>query len=509
MDERFVELEARLAEISDLQAASAVLEWDQVTYMPPGGAESHARMIGTLGLLAHEQFVDPAIGRLLDQLQPYAEGLPPDSDAASLIRVTRQDYEKAIRVPAPFMAEFRRHVAASYLAWTRARPSDDFASMLPYLETMIDLSRRFADFFPGYEQVADPLIDYFAHESLSARKVSGVFAALRERLIPIVQAIAAQPAPDDSFLCRAYPSQDQLAFGLETVERLGYDLERGRQDLTFHPFTTTFSPGDVRITTRVNENDLKAALFSTLHEGGHALYEQGVARQLEATPLARGVSSGFHESQSRLWENLVGRSYSFWTFFYPRLQATFPDQLERVPLEAFYRAINKVQPSLIRVAADEVTYNLHVIMRFDLEQELLEGRLAPAELPDAWRARFQADLGITPASDRDGVLQDVHWFGYFVGAGYLGYTLGNIMSAQIFQKAHQDHPEIEAEMGQGRFSTLLGWLNRNIYRHGRKFSAPDLLFRVTGSSLSAEPFLHYLGIKYSPLYGLQVPEEVP
>jgi carboxypeptidase Taq len=496
------ELKALLGTINDLRSATAVLEWDQVTYMPPGGKKARARQISTLGRLAHERLVDPVIGHLLDDLRSYEASLPYDSDEASLIRVVRRDYEKAIRVPAEFMAEYQGHVAASTVAWAEARPANDFAAVLPYLDKMIDLSRQFADFFPGYESPADALIDYFAREGLTARQVQDLFAALRRELLPMVQAIRAQAEPDDAFLSQRFPAHRQLSFGLQAVQCLGYDMKRGREDLTHHPFTTTFSLDDVRITTRVRENNPRAALFATLHEAGHGLYEQGIKPELEGTPLARGTSSGTHESQSRLWENLVGRSWEFWEFFYPRLQATFPQQLGAVSLDGFYHAINKVRPSLIRVEADEVTYNLHIMLRFDLEQELLAGRLAAADTADAYRARFEADLGIAPPDDRDGVMQDIHWFGHFLGAGYLGYTLGNIMSAQFFEAALRTHPEIPDEMRQGEFGTLLRWLRENLYQHGRKFAAPELIERVTGQPLSIEPYVRYLRRKYGRLYRL-------
>jgi carboxypeptidase Taq len=500
MDAERNELIERLTEVYDLRRASAVLEWDQVTYMPPGGANARARQVRTLEKLAHEKFTGPAIGRLLDALEAQAASLPYDSDEASLIRVTRADYERAIRVPPPFMAEYRGHMAASYQVWTTARPANDWAALEPYLEKMVELTRRFAGYFPGYENVADPLIDYYAQEGLSSSEVRRIFGELRQELVPLARAIAARPLADDSFLYRRFETDKQLAFGMEAAERIGYDLKRGREDLTHHPFTTTFSIGDVRITTRVREKNLKAALFATLHEAGHALYEQGSSPALEATPLMGGTSAGAHESQSRLWENLVGRSLGFWRFFYPRLQAVFAEQLGAVSLDAFYRAINKVCPSLIRVEADEVTYNLHVMLRFDLEQELLAGRLKVADAPAAYNARFEADLGIAPPDDRDGVMQDMHWFGYYLGAGYLGYTLGNIMSAQFYEAALQAHPEIPAEIERGEFGTLLGWLTEKIYRHGRKFGAPELVQRVTGGPLRIEPYVRYLREKYGPLY---------
>jgi carboxypeptidase Taq len=303
-------------------------------------------------------------------------------------------------------------------------------------------------------------------------------------------------------LHEGFPEGAQLGFGLEVVQRLGYDLQRGRQDRTHHPFMIKFSQGDVRITTRARESYLAEALFSTIHEAGHALYEQGFPVDLEGTPLANGASAGLHESQSRLWENLVGRSRGFWRYYYPKLQGVFPSQLGSVPLEAFYRAINRVERSLIRTDADEVTYNLHVMIRFDLELALLEGNLSVADLPGAWRERYGNDLGVTPPDDRDGVLQDMHWFSGTIGGAFQCYTLGNLMSAQLFDAACGIHPAIRVEIAQGEFGTLLGWLRENVHRHGRKFSAAEIVERATGGPLSIEPYLRYLRDKYEELYEL-------
>jgi len=501
MESKLEELRARLVEINDLESAAGLLRWDQETYMPPGGAAARARQIATLQRLAHEKFTDAGLGRLLDELRPYEESLPYDSDEASLIRVTRRDYERAVKVPPPFIAQLYDHMSASYQVWTEARPANDFARVQPYLEKTLDLSRQLADFFPGYEHIADPLIDYSDY-GMKASTVRAIFAELREQLVPIVQTVTAHPVADDACLHQTFPEAQQLAFGLGVVERFGYDFERGRQDKTHHPFTTEFSIGDVRITTRVREDDLSEALFSTLHEAGHAMYEQGVRTDFEGTPLAGGTSSGVHESQSRLWENVVGRSRGFWRFFYPRLRAAFPDQLGGVPPETFYRAINEVERSLIRTDADEVTYNLHVLLRFDFELDLLEGNLAVRDLPEAWRARIEADLGVVPPDDRDGVLQDVHWYNGVIGGAFQGYTLGNIMSAQFFEAALQAHPEITSEIEEGEFGTLHGWLRENIYQHGRKYTADELIERVTGTALSVEPYIRYLRTKYGELYRL-------
>lgn len=501
MEAKLKELKERLREISDLRSAAALLSWDQSTYMPPGGAEARGRQMATLGRLAHEKFTDEAIGKLLEDLRPYEESLPYDSDDASLIRVTRREYENAIRVPSTFMSKLLEHGAASYEAWTKARPANDYKAVEGILEKTLELSRELSSFYPDAEHIIDPLIAE-ADYGMTAKTIKPLFAKLRDELVPIVQAISDQAPADDSCLHQYYPEAKQEAFGLKVIRQFGFDFERGRQDRTHHPFMTKFSLGDVRITTRFNENDISEALFSTMHEAGHAMYELGINRSFEATPLAGGTSSGVHESQSRLWENIVGRSYDFWTYFYPQLQEEFPEQLGSVSLDTFYRAINKVQRSLIRTEADEVTYNLHVIIRFDLEMALLEGKLAIRDLPEAWRERYKSDLGITPPDDRDGVLQDVHWFFGIIGGAFQGYTLGNIMSAQFFESARKAHPSIQEEIRNGQFDTLHNWLKENIYQHGSKFTAEELIQRVTGGPMTIDPYLQYLRTKYGELYQL-------
>ena len=502
MEKRLAELKLRLREISDLESAGALLAWDQSTYMPPGGATARGRQMATVSRIAHEKLIDPALGRLLDELRPYEESLPYDGDDASLIRVTRRDYERAIRVPPSLQAEIWQHGAESYQAWSAARPQNDFAAVAPYLEKTVDLSLQMADCFPGYEHPADPLID-ISDEGMTVRTISDLFHELRQELVPLVRAITAQEPPEDAFLSDCYPQQEQLDFGLRIIGDYGYDFQRGRQDLTNHPFMISFSPDDVRITTRVNQNDLKDALFSTLHEAGHGMYEQGVAPALEASPLAGGASSGVHESQSRLWENVVGRSFELWTHYYPDLQAQFPAQLGTVPLEAFHRAINKVEPSLIRTEADELTYNLHVMIRFDLELALLEGRLAVKDLPEAWHARYEQDLGRHADSDIDGVLQDIHWFWGLVGGSFQGYTLGNIMAGAFYEAALKANPQIPAQVARAEFTPLFGWLHENIYKHGRKYTPAELVQRVTGAPLTIDPYIGYLRQKYGTLYDLE------
>jgi carboxypeptidase Taq len=361
------------------------------------------------------------------------------------------------------------------------------------------LSREFSNFFPEHEDIMDPLIG--PDEGFSAKEVADLFAKLRAQLLPLVEAITAHPVTDDSCLRQNFPAAQQLDFATKIAIDFGFDLKRGRIDTSPHPFCTKFAGDDVRITTRINEHDLSDALFSILHEVGHALYELGIPPELENTPIGRGASAGVHESQSRLWENIVARSLPFWEHYYPLLQAMFPEQLSRVQLETFYRAINKVERTLIRTDADEVTYNLHIMMRFDLEQALLEGKLAVRNLRDAWNARYESDLGRSPPNDRDGVLQDVHWYGRTVGGSFQGYTIGNILSAQLFEAAVSANPEIQNAVKHGKFGELRNWLGHNLYRLGRQYTGREVARRALGADISIEPYIRYLKHKYGTIYG--------
>jgi len=493
-----------LGEINDLESAAALLNWDQTTYMPPGGAAARGRQLATLQRLAHEKFTDPTIGHLLDSLERYGEGLPPEADEAALLRVTRRDYERATRVPPSFTAQLANHTAESYELWAQARPANDFALVAPSLEKTLDLSRQLANFFPGYRHIADPLIDYNDY-GMSVATLQPLLGELRTQLQALVKAINTQPQVDDGCLSQHFPIKQQWDFGVQIIKQFGYDFTRGRQDTTEHPFMTKFSLGDVRITTRFRENQLNDGLFSTLHEAGHALYEQGIDPTFERTPLAEGASAGIHESQSRLWENQIGHSLEFWQHYYPKLQATFPTQLGTVTLPSFYQAINKVQPSLIRTDADEVTYNLHVAMRFELELALLEGKLTVRDLPDAWDELYQTNLGVSAPDHRDGVLQDVHWYAGTIGGMFQGYSLGNIIAAQFYAQALRAHPTIPDEIASGSFATLHTWLRTNIYHHGNKFTTEELIRRVTGEALSLTPYLNYLQTKYGAIYNLKLP----
>jgi len=493
----FEPLRRRLREIADIEGASAVLSWDQNVHLPPGGATARGHQLGTLARLAHERRRAPGFLRALEQAE-RAVSASPSAAGAALVRVVRREVERADRVPASYTVRKARLGAAAFDAWLEARRSGRTAPLLEILERTLELSLTYAGYFSGHAHPADPLIDA-SDEGATVASLRPLFGRLREQLVPWVEAWSSA-APPTPLPGGPFPPDAQLALVLEFAQAIGFDLRRGRQDLAPHPFAIRFAHGDVRLTTRVRADDLTEALFSTLHEAGHAVYEQGVDPDYEGTPLARGVSAGVHESQARLWENQVARSRPFWSYALPRLARAFP-AFAGVDVEGAYRAVNRVQPSRIRTDADEVTYNLHVIVRFDLELELLEGRLRVADLPEAWQERYVSDLGIRPTCDADGWLQDVHWFSGSIGGAFQGYMLGNVLSAQFYAAAARDLGDLEAQIAAGAFAPLQGWLRERVHRHGRAKPVEALVRDATGEALSVEPYLAYLRGKYQDLAG--------
>lgn len=499
MEEKLRKLKTLLARVNDLETAAGLLSWDQETYMPEGGAEARAEQIATLGKLAHEYFTSDEIGSLLEAVESHVRKLDYDSNEASLVRVTRRDYDKAVRLPSELVAEIARTGALARQAWKEAKERANFSIFRPFLEKIVELCIRKAKALGYEDRIYDALLDEYEPDMKTAH-VEKIFADLKAELVSIVRAIQERAKPDDSFLHLEYDERVQWDFGLGVIKDFGFDLNNGRQDVSAHPFTTAFSIKDVRLTTRIQKDYLPSGLFSTLHECGHGLYQQGLDLSLERTPLAGGASLGVHESQSRLWENIVGRSRLFWSHYYPRLKKLFPAQLKNVSLEHFYPAINRVEPSLIRVEADEVTYNLHIMLRFELENALLEGRVKVKDLPKIWNAKMEEYLGIVPSNDAQGVLQDIHWSQAYLGY-FPTYSLGNLMSAQLFEQATKDIPSLPQQIGSGQFRELLGWLVVNVHRHGRKFTMAELLQRITGKPLEADSYLAYIREKYSDMYG--------
>ena len=500
--ERFERLAALVAEVVNLRQASGILYWDQQTMMPKAGAEARGNQMATLDKLAHEKFTRPEIGQLLEDLRSYEASRPHDSDEASAIRVTRREYEKATKLPPDLVERLSRAANDGFGVWLQAREARDYQVFRPALERTYGLMREVADVLGYQDHPMDPLLDQ-SEPGMKVAEVETLFAELRETLVPLCQAIFAKvDAVDDRPLRQRFPHDQQMAASREAARIAGFDLEtRGRLDLSVHPFTSGFSPNDVRITTKVDEDFLPTSFFASLHEAGHGNYSQGVPVKFQQSLLDDGPSAGLHESQSLLWENVVGRSRAFWEFYYPSLKRVFPAQFDGVSMESVYRAVNKVQPSFIRVDADEVTYNLHVMIRFELEKAVFDGKLALKDLDEAWNAKFKDYLGLTPPDDLAGVLQDIHWTGGF-GAAFAGYTIGHVSCLQLYEKTRRDIPGLEAGFARGEFAPLLGWMNRNIHAHGSKFTPQELLERATGRPLTAEPYLEYIRRKFGGIYGV-------
>ena len=492
-----------MAEIRAIHDAAAVLGWDQQTYMPPGGAGARAEQLAVLGAIGHRMETDDETLRLLEGAEREAGDLTGDGDEAAYLRTARRDFDHAAKLPTALVAEIARVTALAYEEWTQARAASDFPRFAPWLEKVLDLNRQVAGHLGFEGEMYDALLDQY-EPGMKTAQVRALFEAIKPTLIGLVRDIAARGpgAVDASILTREFPEDRQKKFGEKVVSALGFDWARGRQDKAVHPFCTSFTRGDVRITTRFDTHFLPMALFGSMHETGHALYEQGVAPRYDGNVLGGGASLGVHESQSRLWENLVGRSRAFWRHFYPDLQAAFPEALGDVTPDAWYRAINKVEPSLIRVEADEVTYNLHILLRFEMETDLLAGRVSVADAPEAWNAKMQEYLGLTPPDDAQGILQDVHWsggsFGYFPT-----YSIGNLLSVQFFDKADADlGGQVTEQVARGEFEPLRGWLAENIHQWGRKYLPNELVQRVTGGPLDPAPYLQYLKTKFGEVYGL-------
>jgi carboxypeptidase Taq len=498
MTEKIEQLKEKLGEISDIAYASSVLSWDQQVNMPPGGSEARGHQLATLSKIAQEKLISDEVGRLIDDLKQEFNGA--DTDEAALVRVAARNYDKAKRIPPAYIAERAIVTAKAFEAWKEARSKSDFSIFQPHLERVVELMHKYVSFFPGVVHPYDALLDDY-ERGMKTADVKAIFDGLRPKQVELIKAIASAKQIKNDFLYKKYNEKKLMAFSEEVITKFGYDWNRGRQDKAPHPFQTSFSVNDVRITTRFEDDNPMALLFSTMHEAGHALYEQGSNQAYERTPLAGGTSLAVHESQSRMWENLVGRSLPFWEHFYPALKKTFASQLDGVGLKAFYKAINNVTPSLIRVNADEATYNLHIMLRLELEIGMVEGTVAIKDLPEIWNTKMQEYLGITPPNDAKGVLQDIHWSSGYVGY-FSTYALGNLISAQLWERISQEIPNLNDQIRKGNFNELLAWLRNNIHHHGQKYEPQRLLEMVTGSKITSEPYLRYLTEKYREIYGL-------
>ena len=492
MSDALEQLKDRLGRITELGRIARILSWDQQTMMPPAGSGHRAEHMATLGRAAHELLADPETGRLLDELRSLEDSLDPDSDDAATLRLARRDHEKASRVPTQLRAEMARASAQARPIWVHAKAESNFDLFLPALERNVELRRRYVDCFEGVDEPYDILLDDFEPYATTA-EVKQIFDELKAELVPLIAELR-ELEVDDSFLRGSFPVDAQERVAKEVVTLFGFRPDTWRLDPTEHPFASGAGVDDIRITTNYDPETIKS-FFSTMHEYGHGLYSHQQPRELERLPIGSACSLGIHESQSRLWENLVGRSPQFWRFFYPRMQEAFRAQLGDVELDEFLAAVNRVQPSLIRIKADEVTYGMHIILRFELEQDIINGRVELRDLPAVWNERMHEYLGVEVPNDREGVLQDTHW-----ASGLLGYfptyLLGTVMSVQIWQSVLEDVPDLPDQIERGEFAALRDWLGEHVHRLGKKHTPQETLRRATGSTIDAKPYLAYLQAKY-------------
>ena len=484
-------LKSRLADVNALNAAISIMDWDQQTFMPHGSGAARADHVGILSRIQHETFTSDETLRLAADAKAEATG-----DDIAMIRVVQRDLDLRTKIPTALVEEKTRLAAIAHDQWVAARANNDFKSYAPTLERMFEIARQEAEYLGYKDHIYDALFDQY-EEGATAADARTMFDAIKGPQVALVKEIASQPAIDDSFLYGDWDTTAQSNFTQMLSKAVGFDYNRGRQDTAPHPFCTGWSVNDVRLTTRYKPY-LGSAIFGTLHESGHGMYEQGSPQAWDLTPLAGGVSLGVHESQSRFWENIVGRSLPFWKKYLPELKAAFP-VLDGVDVDTFYRAINKVEPSFIRVEADELTYNLHILIRFELECDLLTGVLKVSDLPEAWNAKYTEYLGITPSTDTEGCLQDVHWSGGSIGY-FPTYSMGNLLSYQIWETLKLDVPNTEALIESGDFAPILHWLQERISSKGRMFSPKDLVMQVTGKPLQATAYLAGLEAKYRSIY---------
>jgi carboxypeptidase Taq len=494
MADALEQLKERLAEVTDLGKVARLLSWDQQTVMPPAGTAHRADQFATVLRIAHERFTDPAVGSLLEELRSREESLDPDSDDAALIRLVRRDYEKAVNVPASLRAEMARAAAEARPVWVKAKAESDFASFLPSLERTVELKLQYVDCVAdGAAERYDVLLDDYEPQTTTA-EVRALFDELKPPLKELIAELREREV-DTLFLSGDFPPERQEALAHEVTDLFGHRPDSWRIDPTEHPFASGPGRDDVRITTNYHPDSLHS-LFSTMHEYGHGLYSHQQPKHLERLPTGGPCSLGIHESQSRLWENLVGRSRPFWQLFYPRLEDAYPEQLAGVDLERFHAGIHAVEPGLIRIEADEVTYGMHVMLRFELEQDMVEGRVELRDLPERWNEKMQEYLGVEVPDDAHGVLQDVHWSGGSIGY-FSTYLIGTVASVQIWEAAGRDLPDLEEQVGRGEFAPLREWLGEHIHALGRKYSPQETLRRATGSTIAAQPYLDYLRKTYA------------
>jgi carboxypeptidase Taq len=499
---------ARMGQVNDLLNAKSILNWDALTKMPHGGAATRAKQLATLQVMARDHLLSDTTYRLLDAAERDMQHHAADSIERVICAQVRESLDYHARIPSALVAELAEHGALGHEIWAKARTDSDFNAFAPHLERTVALNRQMAEHI-GYTDHPYDALMYRFEPGETVATLKPLFAALRAGILPLLKAITDRPSPRIDFLQRHYPAEKQLEFGLTLARALGYDTDRGRLDLTVHPFEVSFTRNDVRITTRVVEDWMPGSLFGTLHEAGHALYEQYADPAFVRTPLATdlvglyavsGVSFGAHESQSRLFENHVGRSREFWEANFPAACAAFPDQLADVDAETFWRGVNRVKPGFIRVEADELTYDLHIMLRVDIESALIDGSLKIKDLPEAWNAKIKEYLGLDVPDDRRGVLQDVHWSVGQIGT-FCNYTIGNVMAGQLYETATKD-AAVAAGLAQADYTPLRQWMTDHIHIHGRRHSRDTLLTMATRRKLDPAPYIAHLTAKYSEIYGI-------
>jgi len=480
----------------DLNSAAALLEWDQEVYMPPKSADFRARQLSTLASMSHELLTG---NELEDAITQLAKANDLSDEQQANIRLSKEDLDKNKKLPAEFVEALSRQTSECFNAWIAARKKNDYSIFAPSLAKMIALKQQQAKLYGDYAHPYDALLDDY-EKGATVAMLDELFAKIKEQLPPLLAKIKQAAQVSNDCFHQHFAKQQQWDFSLDVLTKMGYDMEAGRQDYAEHPFTTSFSATDVRITTRVDEDNYASMLWSTIHEGGHALYEQGLPEEQYGLPLGSAASLGIHESQSRFWENCVGRSKDFWQHFYPILQRRFPEQLSNVSRDTFYKAMNRVEPSLIRTEADEVTYHFHVMIRYEIEKGLLENKIDVKDLPQVWNDLYEKYLGVRPADDKTGILQDVHWshgsFGYFPT-----YSLGSFYAAQFYHQVQKEISDIGVQITKGDFRQLLQWLREHIHIHGRRYTSEELCERITGQRLDTNHFLQYINNKYSGIYG--------
>jgi len=492
------ELRNKLTELGNIQSATAVLSWDQQTHMPKRGVRLRSMQSSTLRGIAHRKYISKEMGGLLNKLKEDKEYSKLNEYDKTIVDRVYEGYEKTKKIPTELVMEIAKESSNAHTSWEEAREKSDYALFAPYLKKMVEYSRKLADLLEYEQSPYNALIDQYENK-MTVEELNPMFENLKNQIVPFLDAIKnSNIKTSDSLLRKKYPADKQWEMTMQALKLIGYDFDRGRQDKAVHPFTIGIGPDDVRVTTRIDENYISDALSGTIHEGGHALYEQGLLMEYFGTPIAEATSTGVHESQSRLWENIVGRSKAFWKYFYPKMQKLFPEILKNVSMEEFYLAYNHVEPGYIRIGSDEVTYNLHILLRYEIERDVVEGKIKAENLRDIWNSKMKEYIGLEPKNDKEGILQDVHWtqpMGYFPT-----YTIGNLYSAQIYHKALEDNPNMENEFENGNFTTLLKWLRENIHKYGGRYYPKDLIKIATGEQPNPDYFVNYIYDRYGEIY---------